>query len=319
MIDRRRRALVQPSLAALALLLVGPAALHALRGWSPLPVVLAEADAVALVSVREEEDLLPEPSRGHRRSSGDPVARLFVEEVLSGDVAPGFLEIADPRNQDCMSGRVFEVGERHVVTLQGKTGHWRVAEALSAADLETLRATLASLPPWSRPQGGLISRLVPTLTDSPAAFGVRRDLYLIVRNVTAKPLVVAIDDWPPESMTWVELEATDEEGRRLRPQPIPSLGAKELEEFAQKIARRRRETVEPGAFFRLLLGTFDTAAQGWGYRERLHFAALRIERPGTYRFTALVHRLLEEQPDVTLSPAPVAITYEPGTLPRPND
>lgn len=301
-------------LAALVLLHVGSAGLHAERVWNPLPVALAEADAVALVSVREEEDLLPEPPP----EGGAKVARLFVEDVLSGELAPGFLEVGDPRNQDCMGGRVFEIGERHVVTLQGRAGDWRVAEVLPATDLDSLRAALAALPPWSRPEGGLISRLVPTLSDS-AEFGVRRDLYLVVRNVTAKPIVVAINDWPPESMTWVELEATDEEGRRLRPRPIPTTGAKELAHFAQKIARRQRETVEPGQFFHLILGTFDSTAQGWGYRERLHFAALRIERPGTYRFTALVHRLLDGEPDIVLSPAPVAVTYEPGTLPRHDD
>jgi hypothetical protein len=310
-----RRVLARIFRAALAALLAAPAALHAVRAWTPLPVVLAEADAVVLVSVREEEDLLPEPPRG----SGPQVARLFVEEVLSGDVPAGFLEVADPRNQDCMSGRVFEVGERQIVTLQGKAGQWRVAEALAASEIESVRAALAALAPWSRPEAGLISRLVPTFSDTPAEFGPRRDLYLVVRNVTSQPITVSIDDWPREAMTWVELEATDQEGRRIRPQPIPTLDAEDLAEFAQKIARRRKETVEPGAFFRLLLGTFDTAAQGWGYRERLRFSALRIERPGTYRFTALVHRLLDARPEVVLAPEPVTLTYEPGSLPRHDD
>lgn len=230
----------------------------------------------------------------------DGVASVKVGKVLKGAAQVGdVVQLRGASFADDMSrcgGLGVEVGKQFTFLLwapAGQLGAHHVidphAGVLDIAQEQKLRDALAKGHPHSpwRVKGDVATMLVldPHFGSKPAnADDV--DVFVVLRNIGAKPKPYRFAAWPRQTQTKCTLGIVNIETKKtVAAKPVP-IAQKDISTYFKRNDRKWETTIAAGSAQLLRLFRITTAKQGWGYKEELGFVYYPIAKPGAHAVSA---------------------------------
>lgn len=226
----------------------------------------------------------------------DDVASVKVGKVLKGAAKVG--DVVQLRGASFASdmmrcgGLGIEVGKSFAFLLwvpAGQLGAHHVidqhAGVLEVAQEQKLREALAKGHPHSawRVKGDVATMLV--LEPTPAnADDV--DVFVVLRNIGAKPKTYRFAAWPRQTQTKCTLAIVNVETKKqVAAKPVP-IAQKDIATYFKRNDRKWEAPIAVGTAQLMRLFRVTTAKQGWGYKEELGFVYYPIEKPGAHAVAA---------------------------------
>ena len=276
-------------LAPIFLLLLSAQNAVADKAWRSLSSGIVQADAIVVARVAR---VIAPPSGGE-----------YVTEIEIGSVLKGALK--ERRLTLRLPGRTgLDAEARYILFLT------RNSETPSGFDLvsnmtkpheervaEEIAAMAKLMPPWSRPEGGVSIIAIPDKFSY--KLGENIDLSVGYKNTGAGPAVLRYRDWPLDTHSNWSIDIQPRGGTTLAAQPHPHLTADQITEHFSAHGNSFDLSLRQGETHFLSLDRINSAAQGWGHKERLDFKYYPITKPGRYTIRVTSHHLYGDKPLTT--------------------
>jgi hypothetical protein len=252
------------------------------RAW-PVSIAAVQADAIVVARITK----VP---LGAKQAS-DPVAEIDISEVLKGKLQKGATTILNDGNLFYEPLGPLEIAAQYILFLRAPRQDKSKQEIMldgtqrySGEAVAAVKSLLVATPPWSDPQEGVTTILVPekyrikTTEDLTLFFGCR--------NESDKNVVLRYSDWPLETHTRWELGITSPDGKRIAAQKHPTLTQQMIVDFFSNFPRAYEVKLEPGQEHFFVLSRVNSAQPGMGHKEALDFKFYPMPQPGAYEITA---------------------------------
>jgi hypothetical protein len=252
------------------------------RAW-PVSVAAVQADAIVVARITK----VP---LGAKQAS-DPVAEIEISEVLKGKLQKGELNILNNRDLFYEPVGPLEMAAQYLLFLRPSRQDPSKQEIMldgtqryTGEAVATVKSLLVATPPWSDPQEGVATILVPEKnrikTDDDLT------LFFGCRNQSDKNVVLRYSDWPLETHTRWELGITSPDGKKIAPLKHPTLTQQMIVDYFSKFPRAYEVKLEPGQEHFFVLSRVNSAQPGMGHKEELDFRFYPMAQPGAYEITA---------------------------------
>ena len=226
----------------------------------------------------------------------DGVATVKVVRVLKGGASVGdevqLRGATLPSEIGRCGGPPIDIGKRFTFLLwapAGQLGAYHVIDmhggVIDVKDEQKLREAIAKGHPHSP---WLVKDDIATmlLLDPTPANAGDVDVFVVLRNIGAKPKPYRISNWPRQTMSKCTLAIVNTKTKKqVLATPVP-IAQKDISTYFSRNGQKWETKIEVGAAQLKHLFRITTAKQGWGYKEELGFVYYPIAQAGAHDVAA---------------------------------